>query len=300
MLQPRRVAARASAQRIAEEQGWRLGEEVGFHIRFEKRYTRSTRIRVLTEAILTRMLLEDPYLEGIGCVILDEFHERNLHTDLTLAFLREVQETVRPDLKILVMSATLDAQPVAKFLGDVPVIVTEGRTYPIEISYHAGRDVPLEMQVARGTAEAAGQEGDVLVFLPGMGEIERSRRALAGMERDGCVVLALHGSLAAEEQQRALRPDPEGRKKIILATNIAETSLTIDGVRSVVDSGLARVASFDSDRGWIGWIWSRYRKRLQRSGRGARGGRRRGGHTGCGRCRNRSIWRSSMCRRCTA
>jgi ATP-dependent helicase HrpB len=272
MLQPRRVAARASAQRIAEEQGWRLGEEVGYHIRFEKRYARTTRIRILTEAILTRMLLDDPYLEGIGCVILDEFHERNLHTDLALAFLREVQGTVRPDLKIVVMSATLDAQPVAKFLDNAPIIVAEGRTFPIDISYHPARDAALETQVARVTGEAINQEGDVLVFLPGVAEIERSRRALSALEREGCAVLPLHGSLPADEQQRALRPDQQHRKKIILATNIAETSLTIDGVRSVVDSGLARVASFDPDRGMDRLDLERISKAsaTQRAGRAGR------------------------------
>jgi ATP-dependent helicase HrpB len=254
MLQPRRVAARASAQRIAEENGWQLGQEVGYHIRFEKRYAPSTRIRVLTEAILTRILLDDPYLDGIGCVILDEFHERNLHTDLAMAFLREIQQTVRPDLKLLVMSATLDAQPIAAFLNDAPILTSEGRSFPVEIAYRSGRDRRLEDHLANVvrealTADAAEGGGDILVFLPGVGEIERARRALAALERDHMVLLPLHGALTSEEQQRALAPDPARRQKIILATNIAETSLTIDGVRTVIDSGLARVASFDADGG---------------------------------------------------
>jgi ATP-dependent helicase HrpB len=249
MLQPRRVAARAAAERIAAEQGWQVGREVGYHIRFEKRYGAGTRVRVLTEAILTRMLLEDPYLDGIGCVILDEFHERNLHTDLGLAFLREIQQTVRPELKVVVMSATLDAGPVARFLGDVPVVEVAGRTFPVEVLYRPGRDVRLEEQVGAVVTEALGQEGDVLVFLPGVGEIERARGAVMRRVGEGVAVLALHGSLSADEQRRALTADGEGRRKVILATNIAETSLTIPGVRAVVDSGLARVASFDADRG---------------------------------------------------
>ncbi len=251
MLQPRRVAARASAQRIAEENNWQLGQQVGYHIRFEKRYTPQTRIRVLTEAILTRILLDDPYLEGIGCVILDEFHERNIHTDLAIAFLREVQQTVRPDLKLIVMSATLDAEPVAAFLNDAPIIVSEGRTFQIDIAYRGARDVRIEDHVANVVDEALQQDGrgDILVFLPGIGEIERTRRALSRLTRNHIQVLPLHGSLSSEEQQLALRLAPTGTRKIILATNIAETSLTIDGVRTVIDSGLARVASFDPDRG---------------------------------------------------
>ncbi len=272
MLQPRRVAARAAAARIAEEQGLTLGQEVGYHIRFEKRYTPQTRLRVLTEAILTRILLDDPYLETIGCVILDEFHERNLHTDLALAFLREVRQTVRPDLKIVVMSATLDAQPVAQFLGDAPIIIAEGRTFPIEISYHAGRDLPLETHIARITELALDNEGDILVFLPGVGEIERTRRALAPIEGPDILLVPLHGSLTSEEQQRALLPDPQHRRKIVLATNIAETSLTIDGVRTVIDSGLARIASFDPDRGMDRLDLERISKAsaTQRAGRAGR------------------------------
>ncbi len=247
MLQPRRVAARAAAQRIADEQGWQLGRQVGYHIRFEKRYASATRIRILTEAILTRMLLADPTLDTIGAVILDEFHERNLHSDLALAFLREVQQTIRPELKILIMSATLDPQPLAAYLGNCPILTAEGRAFPITITHRPPRERPLEAQVATAVDEALTHEGDVLVFLPGVGEIDRARRALGA--RPDAVVLPLHGSLAPEEQQQALRPDPRGRRKVILATNIAETSLTIDGVRNVIDSGLARVASFDPDRG---------------------------------------------------
>ena len=288
MLQPRRVAARAAAARIADEQSWQLGQEVGYHIRFEKRYGPQTRIRILTEAILTRMLLADPALEGVGCVILDEFHERNLHTDLALAFLREVQQTIRPDLKILVMSATLDAQPVATFLGHCPIIETQGRTFPIEISYRPPRDTRLEDHIAHIVddlinpasglkTQDSGPTGDLLIFLPGKAEIDRTARALSptgnGQSPIGnALILPLHGSLTSEEQQRALVPDPQGRRKIILATNIAETSLTIEGVRNVIDSGLARVASFDADRGMDRLDLERISKAsaTQRAGRAGR------------------------------
>ena len=250
MLQPRRVAARASAQRIADENGWQLGNEVGYHIRFEKRYNNHTRIRIFTEAILTRILLDDPYLDGISCVILDEFHERNIHTDLALAFLREIQQTIRPDLKLLVMSATLDAQPLAQFLHNAPILEVEGRTFPIHIHYRPPKDTRLDDHLPKIIEEALNHEGDLLVFLPGRGEIERAARTIENRKlKIENILLPLHGSLTAEDQQKALRPDPQNRRKIILATNIAETSLTIDGVRTVIDTGLARIASFDPDRG---------------------------------------------------
>lgn len=248
MLQPRRVAARAATERIAAENGWRVGEEAGYHIRFEKRYGANTKIRVVTEGILTAQLLDDAFLEGVSVVILDEFHERSLNTDMAVALLREVQQTVRPDLKIVVMSATLDAEPVAKYLGDCAIVRTRGRMFDVEIEQRAApvsREEPLEKHVARAVDDVLGRiDGDVLVFLPGMREIERARGAIRGND---VAVLPLHGSLSNEEQQRALRR--ADRRKVILATNIAETSLTIDGVRAVVDAGLVRQASFDADRG---------------------------------------------------
>jgi ATP-dependent helicase HrpB len=290
MLQPRRVAARASAERIAAEQSWTLGSEVGYHIRFEKRYTPATRIRVLTEAILTRMLLADPSLDGIGAVILDEFHERNLHTDLALAFLREVQQTIRPDLKIIVMSATLDADPVAKFLSgeagsggggggaETPILQSQGRLFPIDITYRPPRDAKLEDHIAHVIGDMIDgrppteDPGDILVFLPGIGEIERAKRTIENRKSKFENLLPLHGSLSPEEQQHALRPAPKGQRKIILATNIAETSLTIDGIRTVIDSGLARIASFDPDRGMDRLDLSRISKAsaTQRAGRAGR------------------------------
>ncbi len=250
VLQPRRVAARSTAARIALEQGWTLGREVGHHVRFDRRASADSRLVVMTEGILARRLLADPFLEGVAAVVLDEFHERSLHTDLALALLREVRREVRPDLRIVVMSATLDAAPVAAFL-DAPVVEVAGRTFPVAVSH---RDVlrPADPEaVAAAVAELLADPADrghVLAFLPGAGEIRRARSALAPIAAArGAVVLPLHGSLSSEEQDAALRPSD--RRKIILATNIAETSLTIDGVTAVVDSGLARVAGHDAVRG---------------------------------------------------
>lgn len=253
LLQPRRVAARASAERIADENGWALGEEVGYQVRFERRIGPRTRIQVLTEGILNRRLVADPFLEGVGAVVLDEFHERSLHTDLALGLLREVRETVRDDLILVVMSATLDAGPVARFLGlpDEAVMRVEGKSYPVEVVHRpALRPASAEEIVAAvEDAHSAGSEaGDLLVFLPGAEEIRRAKARLAPVaERLGRLVLPLHGTLSAEDQRLALRPSD--RPRIILSTNIAETSLTIDGVRTVIDSGLARFASHDLARG---------------------------------------------------
>ncbi len=247
MLQPRRVAARAAASRIAEENGWTLGGRVGYQVRFEKRVGPETRIKVLTEGILNRQLVADPFLEGVGAVILDEFHERSLHTDLALALLREVRDSVRDDLILVVMSATMEAEPVAKFLGDAPIVRVQGRLFPVEIAYRGSSSDPLPARVARAVEGEPGP-GDVLAFLPGVEEIRRAGRELAPWAaREGVAVLPLHGSLTLEEQDRAIRPGD--RRKVVLATNIAETSLTIDGVATVVDSGQARFASHDPARG---------------------------------------------------
>jgi len=280
VLQPRRVAARATAARIAEEQNWSLGEEVGYQIRFERRISAATRLRVQTEGILNRQLLADPFLETIGAVVLDEFHERSLHSDLALALLREIRRDVRPDLIIVVMSATLDAEPVAHFLEDCPVVRVEGRTFPIETSYHpAVRPAspeaiePLVREILANRSAA----GHVLVFLPGMAEIRRVQKAIESLAAEhGALVLPLHGSLPAEDQDRALRPCRQ--TKIILATNIAETSLTIDGVTTVIDSGLARIAHHDPQRGFDRLDLTRISQAsaTQRAGRA--------GRTGPGRC----------------
>lgn len=250
MLQPRRVAARAAAQRIAAENGWSVGREVGYHVRFERRLDANTRLRVLTEGILARQLIDDPSLAGIGCVVLDEFHERSIHSDLALVMLREVCDALRADLKLVVMSATLDAEPVSRFLHDAPVLRVPGRRFPVTIEHEPGGAAPLPDRAADAVREVLRHDdaGDVLVFLPGEAEIRRTIELLQpSCERDAIDLLPLHGSLPFEQQLRALQPS--ARRKVIVATNIAETSLTIDGVRTVIDSGLARAPRFDPQRG---------------------------------------------------
>ena len=292
VLQPRRVAARATAERIARERGWRLGDEVGYHVRFDRRLGPRTIVRVLTEGILTRQLLSDPFLEGVGCVVLDEFHERSIHVDLALALLREVQQTVRPDLRLIVMSATLDAAPVATFLGGCPVVQAPGRTFPVEIEYspaprgHEPHEAVvgalaavLEGAPPVGSAPGSGCAGDVLIFLPGVGEIHRAidcARPLVAAHHLACV--PLHGSLTGEEQSRALHPPADGHRKVVFATNIAETSLTIDGVTCVIDSGLHRRAGFDPRRG----MDTLELTRISRASADQRAGR--AGRTAPGRC----------------
>src|SRR5688572_15702819 len=200
MLQPRRVAARAAAERIADERGWELGREVGYHVRFDRKLTRDTRLRVVTEGILTRQLLDDPFLEGIGAVVLDEFHERSIHTDLAIALLREVRQSVRSDLMLIVMSATLDAEPVAKFLGDAPIISVPGRTFPVEISYQQKLGRHVTDQIV-STLQNLNNDGDVLIFLPGAPEIRRLMRDLAPLAvSHDWLVLPLHGTLPSDEQ----------------------------------------------------------------------------------------------------
>ncbi len=246
VLEPRRVAARAAARRMASEHGTRLGEAVGYHVRFDRKASRRTRLLVATEGVLLRRLQDDPLLEGVGAVVFDEFHERSLTADLALALTERVRRDVRPDLKILVMSATLDPAPVAAFLGDAPIVESEGRAFPVGIEH---RPMSAEDRIERAVRSAVldvlpRSEGDVLVFLPGVGEIRRCADALA---KDATVhavdLLPLHGELAHAQQDAALA---EGsRRKVILATNVAETSLTIPGVRVVIDSGLERLPRLD-------------------------------------------------------
>lgn len=242
MLEPRRVAARATAQRIAQERGVRLGSEVGYHVRFDRKIGEETRLAVITEGILTRRLQSDPFLEGVGVVILDEFHERSIHTDLAIAFLKEVQE-VRDDLKVVVMSATLDAEPIANYLG-VPTLESQGRSYEVAVEYlRRSPQDPVEVEAARAVRRFVGSDdddgGDILIFLPGRGEIHRCLELIEPWAKElGVECLPLYSALTNAEQDRALRTG--GGRKIIAATNIAETSLTIEGVTLVVDSGKVR------------------------------------------------------------
>jgi len=245
VLQPRRLAARLAAARIASERGVPLGGEVGYQVRFDRKISSATRIELVTEGVLTRRLLSDPDLRGVGCVVIDEFHERHLDGDLALAMVARLRER-RPELVLIVMSATLDAEPVAQFLGDVPIVRSEGRTFPLTIEHLAQPDDrQLGKQVSAAVRRLAQDklDGDVLVFLPGTGEIRRCAEDLEDAARTfDLAVLPLHGDLTADEQDAAVRP--AGRRKVILATNVAETSVTIDGVTAVIDSGLARVARF--------------------------------------------------------
>lgn len=281
LLQPRRVAARALARRIAAEQGWELGREVGWRIRFEKLGGAHTRLWVMTEGTLTRQLQSDPYLDGVGAVILDEFHERSLHTDLCLAWCAELRRTVRPDLRVVVMSATMDAAPIARFLGDAPIVAVQTPTYPVAITTIGRGDRRLEDEVLAAVSNAIDDAdcGDVLVFLPGTGEIRGCEHALEPLAQSrGFAVLPLHGALPPEQQDAALQPHPQGRRKVVLATNVAETSVTIPGVRTVIDSGLARVARFAADTG----LDELHLERISRASATQRAGR--AGRTAPGRC----------------
>jgi len=244
VLEPRRLAARLAARRVAAELGERAGETVGYQVRFEEVAGPRTRIRFMTEGVLTRRLLSDPELRGAGVVLLDEFHERHLEGDLALALVRRLQRRARPDLRIAVMSATLEAAPVSAFLGGCPVVRSEGRAFPLSITYTPSSPQSLEELVAAALKKLVrgGLDGDVLVFLPGAAEIRRAARACAGLaERNGLLLLPLHGDLSPEEQDRAIQP--ASRPKVILSTNVAESSVTIEGVTAVIDSGLARIAS---------------------------------------------------------
>jgi ATP-dependent helicase HrpB len=243
VLEPRRLAARLAARYVAAERGEQVGGTVGYQVRFEEVAGPTTRLRFLTEGVLTRRLLSDPELKRVGSVVLDEFHERHLEGDLALALLRRLQQTRRPDLRLVVMSATLDAAPVAEYLGGARAIRSEGRQYPLEIEYTPHSAAPLEEQVAGALERLAAWagEGHVLVFLPGAAEIRRAQTACAPLAaRRDWLLMPLHGDQSPEEQDRAV--GPSGRRKIILSTNVAESSITIDGVSTVIDSGVARVA----------------------------------------------------------
>ena len=274
MLEPRRLAARAAAERMASVLGEPVGQTVGYRMRGESKVSPATRIEVVTEGVLTRMVQSDPDLPGIGCVVFDEFHERSLNGDLGLALVWETHGALREDLKILVMSATLDAEPVAKLLGGAPVVTSQGRSYDVETRWLAtprragGR---LEFDVAALVEKAVSETaGGILVFLPGAGEIMRVAKALNLTE--GVAVRPLYGALTFGEQHAAIAPAPQGSRKVVLATSIAETSLTIEDIRVVVDAGLARRARYDAGSGMSRLVTERASKAeaVQRQGRAGR------------------------------
>lgn len=280
VLEPRRLAARMAARRVAEERGEPLGETVGYQVRFEEVAGPRTRLRFLTEGVLTRRLLSDPKLKNVGVVVLDEFHERHLQADLALALLRHLQKTKRPDLKLVVMSATLDAAPIARYLNDAPTLSSEGKLFDVAIEdlLHESKR-PLADQVASAVEKLLADklDGDVLVFLPGASEIRRAQMACAPLaEKHDLLILPLHGELSPAEQDRAV--SPADRRKLILSTNVAESSVTIDGVVAVIDSGLARVANHSA---WSGLATLNV-QRVSKASATQRAGR--AGRTRPGRC----------------
>jgi ATP-dependent helicase HrpB len=275
VLEPRRLAARLAARYVAAERNEKPGETVGYQVRFEEVAGPRTRLRFLTEGVLTRRFLSDPRLERVGAVILDEFHERHLEGDLALALLRRLQRTARPDLRIVAMSATLDTGPLAAFL-EAPVLRSEGRQYPLEIEYTPHSAAPLEQQVAAALERLRETPGHILVFLPGATEIRRAQAACSPLaQRHGWLVLPLHGDQSPEEQDRAVGPSE--RRKIILSTNVAESSITIEGIGAVIDSGLARVAGHSP---WTG-LATLHVGRISQASANQRAGR--AGRTGPGR-----------------
>jgi ATP-dependent helicase HrpB len=277
VLEPRRIAARMAARRVAWEAGEQVGQTIGYQVRFEEAVGPRTRLRFVTEGILTRRLLSDPDLKGVAAVVLDEFHERHLDSDLALALLKRLQQT-RPELRIVVMSATLDAAPVAHYLQDCPVLRSEGRQFDLSISHLPYSPKPLETQLTEALELLIAEQpsGDVLAFLPGAAEIRRAmRESQAVARRAGLLVLPLHGDLTPAEQDRAVAP--ASQRKVILATNVAESSVTVEGVAAVIDSGLARIATYSQ---WTG-LPTLHLGRVSKASAKQRAGR--AGRTGPGR-----------------
>ncbi|HEY7568183.1 MAG TPA: ATP-dependent helicase HrpB [Gemmatimonadaceae bacterium] len=252
MLEPRRLAARAAARHMAQQLGEEVGETIGFRVRGESRVSSRTRVEVVTEGVLTRMLADDPTLEGIGLVIFDEFHERSLNADVGLALSLQSQRLVRDDLRLLVMSATLEGRAVAQLLGDAPVIESEGKMFPVTTHFVPPRGASAREAALLATIERAlrDESGDVLAFLPGAGEIRHAAEALnSRVLPPGTYVVPLYGAMPLAEQDRAIRPSQPGTRKVVLATTIAQTSLTIEGVRIVIDSGLTRIPRYSPRSG---------------------------------------------------
>ncbi len=274
LLEPRRLAARNVAQRLAELLGEKPGATVGYRMRAETCVGANTRLEVVTEGILTRMIQHDPELSGVGLVILDEFHERSLQADLALALLLDVQQGLRDDLKLLIMSATLDNDRLQRLLPSAPTLSSEGRAFPVEKRFQAlAAHQRFDEAVAIAAAELLRQErGSMLLFLPGVGEIQRVQAQLAERVADDVVLCPLYGALPLSEQRKAILPAAEGQRKVVLATNIAETSLTIEGIRLVVDSAQERVARFDARTGLTRLVTQRISQAsmTQRAGRAGR------------------------------
>ncbi|HMF64100.1 MAG TPA: helicase-related protein, partial [Edaphobacter sp.] len=279
VLEPRRIAARMAARRVAWELGEDVGETVGYQVRFEERIGPRTRLRFVTEGILTRRLLTDPVLKGIDTIVLDEFHERHLDSDLALALLKRLQR-IRPEIRIIVMSATLDAAPIARYLGNCPVLRSEGRLFELSIRHLPYSPEPLHVQVREAVEllNAQQRSGNILTFLPGIAEIRRTMRECETIARQTrLLVLPLHGDLSPVEQDRAVLPSAE--RKLILATNVAESSVTVEGVSAVIDSGLARIATYSP---WTG-LPTLQIARVSKASATQRAGR--AGRTGPGRVR---------------
>jgi ATP-dependent helicase HrpB len=275
LLSPRRIAAGMAAERIAELTGETVGQTIGYATRMDSKQSDKTRILVLTEGIFRNQIIADPELTGVSAVLFDEVHERSIDSDFGLALALESQAAFRPDLRLIAMSATLDGDRFSALMHDAPIVRSEGKNWPLVVRYSGRRaELPIEQDIARVIKQALNEEdGDVLTFLPGVREIERTMEKLGGLS-PGICVYPLHGSLDPVEQRLALRPDKEGRRKIILATNIAETSLTIDGVRLVIDSGLARRARYDKAASVTRLVTERasLSAATQRAGRAARQG----------------------------